>query len=389
MEHDPLVYSIFLIFTGAALVATLALFLRQSLLVGYILLGMLVGPWGVGLVTEPELVKEVSHIGVIFLLFLLGLNLYPQKLVQLFRKTVIVTLLSSALFSLVGYLIGILFGFSQSESLIIGVACMFSSTILGLKLLPATQLHHQHTGELIISVLLLQDIIAIAVLLFLQTKQSDGGLMLAFFETAVALPLFVAGAFLFSRYVIVPLFARFDTIQEYVFLLTIGWCLGAAELASLIGMSQEIGAFIAGIAIASSPISLFIAESLKPLRDFFLIMFFFALGATFDLGMIKQIIVPVVALGTILVVLKPFLFSLLFQKNGENASLSMEVGVRLGQISEFSMFIAILAVESGVVGNRVSYLIQLTTLFTFVVSSYWIMLRYPTPIAVSDRLRRN
>jgi Kef-type K+ transport system membrane component KefB len=389
MEHDPLIYSVFLIFTGAALVATVALFLRQSLLVGYILLGMMLGPWGIGLVNEPQIIKEISHIGIIFLLFLLGLNLYPQKLVQLFRETLIVTLLSSTMFALVGYLIGMLFGFSQKESLIIGIACMFSSTILGLKLLPATQLHHQHTGELIISVLLLQDVIAITVLLFLKTKGGDSGLMVAFLQTVVAFPLFIGGSLLFSRYIIVPLFARFDTIQEYVFLLTIGWCLGAAELAALVGMSQEIGAFIAGVAIASSPISPFIAESLRPLRDFFLIMFFFALGATFDLGMITEIIVPVITLGAILVILKPIVFRQLFQMSGESDPLSMEVGVRLGQISEFSMFIAILAIDSGIVSSRASYLIQLTTLFTFFVSSYWIMLRYPTPIAVSDRLRRD
>lgn len=389
MEHDPLVFSIFLIFTGAALIATLALFLRQSMLVSYILLGMLFGPWGLGLVNQPQLIKEVAQIGVIFLLFLLGLNLHPQKLVQLFRATLVVTLASSLLFAVIGYLIGVIFGFPQGESLIIGVACMFSSTIIGLKLLPTSQLHHQHTGEIIISVLLLQDLIAIAVLLFLQSMGGDGGLASAAIDLVVALPLLIGGTLLFSRFVLVPLFSRYDTIQEYIFLLTIGWCLGVAVLASMFGMSQEIGAFIAGVGIASSPISTFIAESLKPLRDFFLIMFFFAMGATFELGMIAELIAPVLLLGVILVVLKPLVFRLLLRSTGESDGLSKEVGVRLGQISEFSMFIAVLAVESVVIGTAASYLIQLTTLFTFIVSSYWIMLRYPTPIAVSVRLRRD
>lgn len=389
MEHDPLVYSIFLIFTGAALIATVALFLRQSLLIGYILLGMILGPWGIGLINEAYLIKEVSHIGVIFLLFLLGLNLYPQKLLALFRETLLVTVISSIAFFAAGYLLSLMFGFPQVDSVVIGIACMFSSTIIGLKLLPTTQLHHQHTGELIISVLLLQDIIAIIVLLFLQSVGGDGNIGWAVVELTVALPLFIIGALLFSRHVIVPLFARFDTIHEYIFLLTIGWCLGAAELASLMGMSQEIGAFIAGVSIATSPISRFIAESLKPLRDFFLIMFFFALGATFDLSKVVELLVPVTVLGTVMVILKPFLFRVLFQKNGENEPVSKEVGVRLGQVSEFSMFIAILAVESAFIGMNASYLIQLTTLFTFFVSSYWIMLRYPTPIAVSKKMRRD
>jgi Kef-type K+ transport system membrane component KefB len=94
MEHDPILFSIFLVFTGAAVLATLALYARQSLLVSFILLGMLFGPSGLTWVTESRLIEEISHVGVIFLLFLLGLNLHPQKLLRLFRTTLWVTLAS-------------------------------------------------------------------------------------------------------------------------------------------------------------------------------------------------------------------------------------------------------------------------------------------------------
>lgn len=389
MHHDPVLFSLFLIFSGAALIATLALFTHQSMLVSYIVLGALLGPWGLEVVTEPELIADISQVGVIFLLFLLGLNLHPQQLLRLLREAMVVTLGSSLLFALTGFSLGQLFGFALLESLLIAATAMFSSTIIALKLLPTTQLHHQHTGEVIISILLLQDLLAILILLLLQAAGGEGGLALELGRVALALPASMLLALAGARYVLVPLFERFDTIQEYVFLLAIGWCLGFAELASAMGLSAEIGAFLAGVALATSPISTFIAESLKPLRDFFLIMFFFALGAGFDLGMLQDIVLPALLLAVVMVIMKPLVFRGLLHHAGEDAAFSREVGIRLGQISEFSLLIAILAWQSGVISERASGLIQLATLLSFILSSYWIMLRYPTPIAVSRRLRRN
>jgi len=389
MQHDPILFSLFLIFSGAALIATLALFSRQSMLVSYILLGGLLGPWGLGLVTEPESIAGISHIGVIFLLFLLGLNLHPQQLLRLLRETLLVTLGTSLLFALVGGGIVVLFGYSWLETLLIAAAMMFSSTIIGLKLLPTTQLHHQHTGEVIISILLLQDLIAILILLLLQAGGNGDGLGWELLRLALALPLTMGAALLGARYLLVPLIARFDTIQEYIFLLAIGWCLGFAELAMSAGLSAEIGAFLAGVALATSPISTFIAESLKPLRDFFLIMFFFALGAGFNPGMLQQVMLPAVLLALAMVLLKPLVFRFFLQRAGESVAFSREVGIRLGQISEFSLLIAMLAWQSELLSEQGATLIQLATLLSFILSSYWIMLRYPTPIAVSQRLRRD
>ncbi len=389
MAHDPILFSLFLVFTGAAFIATLALFARQSMLVSYILLGVLLGPWGAGLVSDASLIADIAHIGVIFLLFLLGLNLHPQELVRLLRKTMLVTLGTSLLFALAGFAIASAFSFNLIDSLLVGVAAMFSSTIIGLKLLPTTTLHQQHTGEVMISILLLQDILAILALLALQAYGGEGDLLFELGKVSLLLPLLMGASLLVARYILAPLFMRFDTIQEYVFLVAIGWCLGFAELASMAGLSAEIGAFIAGVALATSPISTFIAESLKPLRDFFLILFFFSLGAQFDPSMMQELLVPALMLGVLLVVIKPPLFRRFLLRTGESEKFSREVGVRLGQISEFSLFVAMLAEQSAVISMRASALIQLATLFTFIISSYWIMLRYPTPIAVSARLRRD
>ena len=389
MHQDPIVFTIFLVFTGAAAFATIALFARQSLLVAYIVLGALFGPSALGLVSDPELIRSISEFGIMFLLFLLGLNLQPQELVRMVRKTTQVTLLSSLVFFAVGYLVSTAFGFTAMEALLVGGAATFSSTIVGLKLLPTTMLHHQRTGEVIISILLMQDLLAIVLLLVVQGS-AHGGMQIAdIARLFVALPALIGFAWMVERYVLIRLIRKFDKIQEYIFLVTIGWCLGMAELAVLLGLSAEIGAFIAGVVLASSPIAMFIAESLKPLRDFFLVLFFFSLGAGFDISVIDKVILPAVLLATAMMLLKPVVFRWLLLRTGESEKRSHEVGYRLGQMSEFSLLLAVLALETGVIGAEASYLIQLSTLLTFLVSSYLVVLRFPTPIAVSDALRRD
>lgn len=389
MQHDSILFSIFLIFTGAAVLAAIALYARQSLLVAYILLGGLVGPWGLKLVSDAAIIQQIGHIGIIFLLFLLGLNLQPAQLVRMLREAIMVTVVSSLIFGTAGILIGRAFGYSHFESLVIGAVMMFSSTIIGLKLLPTTALHHRHVGQVMISILLLQDILAIGILLFLEGLSHTGMEWQQVASLALSLPLLVIISLLFERFILQRLMQRFDTIQEYIFLTAIGWCLGVAQLAETMGLSYEIGAFIAGVSLATSPIALFIAESFKPLRDFFLIMFFFSLGASFNITILPGVIIPAVILSSLMLILKPVIFSRLLRQSGESPGLSNEVGVRLGQVSEFSLMIAVLALNAGAIGSRASYLIQTTTLITFIVSSYVIMLNYPTPIAVSDRLRKD
>ncbi|MEN8108525.1 MAG: cation:proton antiporter [Pseudomonadota bacterium] len=389
MLDDSLLFSIFLIFTGAAVLAAIALFARQSLLVAYIFLGGLLGPWGLKLVDDPSIIQQIGHVGIIFLLFLLGLNLHPWQLARMLKKAITVTVLSSLAFGLTGFAISWIFGFRITESIIIGAVMMFSSTIIGLKLLPTTALHHRHVGQVMISILLLQDIIAIAILLLLEGASQTGMEWQQIGKLAIAVPVLIVFSFLFERYILVPLIQRFDTIQEYVFLTAIGWCLGMAQLADVLGLSYEIGAFIAGVSLATNPIARFIAESFKPLRDFFLIMFFFSLGASFDLPMLPDIAFAAITLAVLMLVMKPFVFSRLLKQTGESGTLPNEVGVRLGQASEFSLMIAVLALNAGAIGLQASYLIQTTTLITFIVSAYVIMLRYPTPIAVSDALRKD
>ncbi len=382
-------FSLFLIFTGAAVLATLALYARQAMIVAYIALGVILGPWGMGLVDDAQLIADISHIGIVFLLYLLGLDLFPQELWKMLGEATWVTLLSSLLFFAAGFAIALGFSYPLAEAVLIGSIMMFSSTIIGVKLLPTSALHNRHTGQIIISVLLIQDLIAIIILLMLQGYGKNEQLLVDITMQILTLPLLILVSWFFERYVIVRLIERFDQIHEYIFLLAIAWCLAVAEVAVMLGLSREIGAFIAGITLASSPIALFITMKLKPLRDFFLVLFFFSMGASFNLDIVTEIIFPASALAVCALVIKPVIFEKLFVKAGEKRAISREVGYRLGQISEFSFLIAMLATQARFIAQETSYMIQLATLLTFIVSSGIVVMNFRTPVATIDRLHRD
>ena len=379
----------FLIFGGAALLATVALYLRQAMLVAYLAIGAILGPWGLGLVSDADLISDIAHIGIIFLLFLLGLNLSPQKLIVLLRETTLVTVFCTLIFGGLAGSIALAFSFSVVDSLIIGVCASFSSTIVGLKLLPTTVLHHRRIGEVIISVLLLQDLIAIVALMVIQGHGGSGeALIFEILKGILALPLLGLVAWAGHQFIIFKLFEKYGRIQEYIFLISIGWCLSLAQLAVFAGLSYEIGAFVAGVAIATSPMALHISESLKPLRDFFLVLFFFALGAGFDMVAATGVILPAILIAATLLIIKPIVFRYLLVSQAESNKLAWETGVRLGQLSEFSLLIVFVARENQIITPETFYIVQLATIITFIISVYWIVAKYPTPISVNDKLRR-
>ena len=390
MPDPHLLQSVFLIFAGAALLATLALFGRQPLLVAYIAIGCLLGPHGLALVTDAVHLAEIAEIGIIFLLFLVGLDLQPSKLHNMVMKSLVTALLSSAAFFAVGFSIMLGFGFDLREAVVTGVAVTFSSTILGIKLLPTTVLHHRHIGEIVVSLLLIQDFVAIIALLFASGYGTSMESLATNLGTiAIALPLLSVGAWLAVRYLILPLLKKFDVFHEFTFLLAIGWCLGFASLAQATGLSLAIGAFIAGVALATSPIALYIAESLRPLRDFFLVLFFFTVGAALDVRLLIEVALPTGLLAALLMLIKPGVFSALLRWQGENSATAWEVGYRLGQASEFSLLVSYVAITAGLLGKEAAHVVQGATVLTLVVSSYLVIFRYPSPIAVRAELRRD
>ena len=387
MDHQ-LLSAFFWIFSGAAALATAALFTRQPMIVAYLPLGALLGPYGFGWVTDGAQLRAIGEIGIIFLLFLLGLEMQPRKLLVVLRESLWVGLLSSALFLALGTALALAFAFPLQDALLMGLAVSFSSTIIGIKLLPTTALHHRHIGELVVSLLLLQDCLAIVALVGLAHFAPGVGEVKPLWVTLLALPALLAVAAAGVRFILLPLIARFDVIQEYVFLLAVGWCLGLAQIAEALGLSLELGAFVAGVTLATSPIALFLAEALRPLRDFFLVLFFFTVGAGLNLALVPSILLPALAFSALVLLAKPVIYRVLLDQFKEQGSLAWEVGFRLGQISEFSLLLVLLAGQATLLSEGAITTIQTVAVMTFILSSYVVVLRYPTPIALDERLRR-
>ena len=381
-----MVDSFILIFVGAAILASLAMFVRQPLIVVYMLLGVIFGPSVLGFVSDTSLVSDVSEIGILFLLFIVGLELPPSKLKAVFSTSMLTTLVSCSTFALIGFGVGWLFGFSLVECAVTGAAVMFSSTVLGIKLLPRTILHHRTTGDLVIGVLLIQDLIAVLVLvslyLFLRTGETGD---VNFALLLGAGPILLVVAFLGPKYIVWPLLERFDVFTEYIFVLYIGWCLALAAIAHACGWGFEIGAFIAGVALANSQVSQSVAETLEPLRDFFLVLFFFAVGARVDIALVPNAILPALLLVGLLLAVKPVVFRLLLTRGRVRKPLAWEVGIRLGQCSEFSLLV--LFVAAPLVSSQTDHVILLTTILTMLVSTYLVVLNFKNPLAISERLR--
>ena len=377
------------IFLGAAVLSSLALYARQPIIIAYIALGVALGPYGAGLVSDTDLVSGAGHVGIILLLFLLGLDMKPSALWNSLRQSTLVAVLSTLVFGVAGYALSRLFSFTHLDSILIGTALVFSSTIIGIKLLPTTVLHHKHLGELMIALLLFQDVIAIVVLVVMESVGGGEYAVRDLLMPLVTLPLLALVSWASVKTILLALIKRFDRYHEYIFLLSIGWCLGMAELAIFMGLSAEIGAFVAGVSIASSPIAQYIAMSLKPLRDFFLVVFFFSGGSGLDLQALPRVALPAIAMATLFLLLKPLVYQWLVRGVFEEPKLAWNLGLRLGQCSEFSLLIAFLGTAKGVLSADAATVIQACTILTLLVSSYLVVLRLPNPIAISDHLRRD
>ena len=379
-----MIESIVLIFVASTILGSIALFLRQPLIVVYVAVGCLLGPFALAWLPDVQVVENVGEIGIIFLLFLIGLELPPNKIRTILGTTLITAIASSLLFFGVGFGAGQFFGFTQIESVVCGIAMMFSSTVLGVKLLPRTVLHHRHIGEIVIGLLLLQDIVAIAAIFYLDSYigRAEG---LNWWLIIGGIPALLLIAYLGTKFLIWPLLSRFDVFTEYTFLLFIGWCLLVAGLANMLGLSLALGAFVAGVALANSPATQGVAHTLAPLRDFFLVLFFVSIGAQINPQIVLDVAWQAISLAVVLVALKPVVFRWLLKWQGEHRRIGWEVGIRLGQCSEFSLLV--LFIVATTISQEAMLTILGATVLSMVISTYFVVFSYKNPIAPSERLR--
>jgi glutathione-regulated potassium-efflux system ancillary protein KefC len=374
-----------LVIMVSAALAWAALALRQPIILAYILAGVLLGPSGLRLITSIEFIGHVSDIGITLLLFLAGISLHPRQLLKLFGSTALLTVGTCAIFTVTAALALLAAGLTPLEAIVAGAAMMFSSTILVIKLMPTTTLHQQHMGAMGISILIIQDLIAVFLISLIKGTES---MSVAGTLFGILKGIGLVGAALFAeRYLFRYAIHKISRYEELLNLAVLAWCLSISLGADAIGLNHETGAFIAGIALANNPISRHLAENLKFFRDFFLVLFFFTLGAGLDFSIIGNLAMPALLIAALMLLVKPLVFRKALMMAGETPKFSRDLGLRLGQNSEFSFIIAVIAAEDGILGLDASQLVQLTGIVTIAVSSYIQVTRLPSPLGLSKELK--
>lgn len=386
MEHSLAELSIVIV--SCAALSWVTLLLKQPLILAYVACGIIAGPSFLGLVKDVQSLESLSKIGITMLLFLAGLVTQPKKILPVFRKTFFVNIASSGFsFLLVGGF-ALILGLPRQEIPLVAVALMFSSTLLAVKLLPTTALHQQHMGTLLMAVLVFEDLVAIFVIMFLQGTLGDLSVTTLALVAIKGISILV-GSLLLEQYLIRNAIMRFQRFEETIYLTSIAWCMGIAGISSYLGFSAEIGAFIAGIAMARSPIALYIADRLRSFRDFFLVLFFFALGARADIIGMKSMFLPALALAALIVVLKPLIIRQVLRWIGEPEKIAHQSGYRMGQTGEFALIISVFALGANLLDTQSYNLVQMTTLITLLISSVIIVKNFPTPLGTAESLKRD
>ena len=355
----------------ATLMALLMRKLKQPLIVGHILTGILVGPSLLHLIEDKHSFETFSELGIALLLFIIGLELSVSVIKKLGKP---VFLTAAAILSTVGtlgYLVGVAFHFTPVESLLVGLAMFFSSTIIIAKVLSDKREISRLNGQIAIGVILLDDIVATFALLFVAAAGSgnaltafDIGLLLLKGVGVIALLAFL------SIKVLPRVTKSMAKSQELLFLFALAWGFGIATAVNLIGFSIEIGALFAGVALAHLPYAHQIGARLKPLRDFFVVLFFISLGENLQFSSIASAILPAIALSIIVIILKPLIVMSSLGILGYTRRTSFKTGVNLSQISEFSIILIVLAGSTGLVSPHVAAIVTLVALITIIVSTY-------------------
>ena len=344
--------------------------IRQPLIIGYILTGLVVGPSILNIVDNDQTINVFASIGIALLLFIIGLGLNPRVIKEVGKVASITGIAQILLTTIVGFAAGRAFGYTKTESIFVGLALAFSSTIIILKLLSDKKEQTRLYGKITIGVLLIQDIIA-ALVLILVTARSEGSfsmstmLWLGLKGALILIPLFLIGNLILPR-----LNKLIAGSQEFLFLFAIGWGFGAAALFEHFGFSIEVGALFAGVALANLPYAQEIASRLRPLRDFFVVVFFIALGTQLNFGNFGAIWLPTLIFCIIVILAKPFITMGIMGILSYTKNTSFKTSSALAQISEFSLVLVILGRQQGLVRGDIVNIITIVALVTIAASAY-------------------
>ncbi|MDP1569653.1 MAG: cation:proton antiporter [Vicinamibacterales bacterium] len=366
------------ILLAAAVIGALGTFLRQPLIVSFIGVGVLVGPAGLGIVTQQEEVELLASIGIALLLFVVGLKLDVQ-MIRTVGPVALSTGLGQVIFtSVVGYVIAIALGYPPLEATYIAVALTFSSTIIIVKLLSDKREIDALHGRIAVGFLIVQDIVVILVMIALTAIGSGAG------SEGVGLPqtaalvvvkglLFLAAVVGLMKWVLPSVTRLLARSHELLVIASIAWAVALAAAGEAFGFSREVGAFLAGVSLASTPYREAIAGRLVTVRDFLLLFFFIDLGARLDLSLLGATVVPSLLFSAFVLIGNPLIVMIIMGALGYRKRTGFLAGLTVAQISEFSLILGALGVSLGHIDQETMGLITFVGLVTIGLSTYLIL----------------
>ena len=364
-----------LLLAAAAGIGVLAIRLRQPLILAYIVVGILAGPVALGWITAHDPLDLLAQVGVAVLLFTVGLKL-DLHLVRRLGAVALATGLGQLFFTILfGYLLGLALGMDHLKAIYVAVALTFSSTIIIVKLLSDKKELDSLHGRIAVGFLIVQDIAVVIAMMTMSTLSMAGPGGIAATLGAIAMKLVVVGLLLTAvmRYVLPRLLDLVARSQELMLLFAIAWGVALASLGEMLGFSKEVGAFLAGFSLATSPYREAMSGRLSPVRDFLLLFFFLDLGAKLEFHAFEGQTMAALVLSAFVLIGNPLIVMSIMGYMGYRKRTGFMAGLTVAQISEFSIIFVAMGVSLGHVGGDALGLVTLVGLVTISACTYMVL----------------
>ncbi|MFA6255822.1 MAG: cation:proton antiporter [Candidatus Absconditabacterales bacterium] len=351
--------------------------LKQPMIIGYIIAGTAISLFIPGLLQANTAFQSFGNLGIALLLFIVGMELNPTIIKDLGKTSLIAGCLQVVITGVLGYFIAIFLGFNTMISIFLAIGFAFSSTIVVLKLLGDKEEMESTTGRLSIGILIVQDLLVMLLILGMATFKSiehTASTIVVVSLVAKVIGL-VIGMYLVSKYFIPKITKKIAESQEYLFLFSIGRCFILGALFHRLGFGIEIGTLIAGITLANSSYRFEITSRIKPLRDFFIVIFFVLLGSQVNFSTTNtSMVLPLLIFVIFVLIIKPIITMIVLGFLGHTRKNNFLTGISLGQISEFSFLIVAMGITSGYIKDpTILSMITLIGLITIAGSSYFVI----------------
>ena len=386
---DNTFFQLALVLSLASTIGLLFYKLKLPLIVSYLLVGLLLSVTRIIDIGESPVFGVLPDIGVAFVLFLIGMELNLNEIKALGKP--IITSAFGQIFTLttVGFAVAKLLGFENTEAMFMGLGLAFSSTVVIVKMLLENKDLHSLFGKLSIGILLMEDLVAVSALMLISVSNASASagnfsswVITGFLLKAVVLFL---TTFILSKFILNRVFKFTAQSTELLYITSITWCFLFTSFATLLGFSIEIGAFLAGVALASSPYHFQIQAKVKPMRDFFLTLFFIYLGSKASFNDFRQTLPIILIFTTLVFFLKPLVYLFFLSRFGFRKHTLFQTCIKFSHISEFSLIVLLVGVKSGLVAPIAISIMATVAVFSIAISSIWIthskrFYKYASPI---------